>query len=209
MSFVTSPFKDFGLIPAVHFHPSMAEPLQNDAETADMLPSPTNDEPARTDNTRFFDSDDEISDDEIVEPASSSSLARGHTEFFNLNDEIMEPASSSSKLLTQQETVFFNAADSVSGNGDERADGNIATQPVATVTQCSGASTSATTIPSQNLAPNLEDKIKGSSHTSWTYPGMEIENPWAEGKIISRRGGEGDSNMFDSHEISETRRREL
>ena len=51
MSFVTSPFKDFGLIPAVHFHPSMAEPLQNDAETADMLPSPTNNEPARTDTS--------------------------------------------------------------------------------------------------------------------------------------------------------------
>ena len=101
----------------------------------------------------------------------------------------MEPASSSSKLLTQQKTVFFDAANSFSGNGDERADENIAIQPVATVTQFSGTSTSATTIPSQNLAPNLEDKIKGSSHTSWTYPGMEIENPWAEGKIISRRGG--------------------
>jgi len=87
MSFVTSPFKDFGPIP-VHFHPSIAEPLQNDAETA---PSPTNDEPAQTDTT-FFNSDDEM-----VEQASRSPLTWEDTEFFNFNDdEIVEPASSSS-----------------------------------------------------------------------------------------------------------------
>jgi len=121
----------------------------------------------------------------------------------------MEPASSSSKLLMQQETVFFDVANSFSGNGNERADENIATQPVATITQFFSASTSATTIPSQKLAPNLEDKIKGSSHISGTYPEMEIENPWADGKIILQRWGKGDSNMFNSHEISETKKRTM
>lgn len=201
----------------IDFDDATMEPANNSFVNgaADMIPSPPVNKPARTD-TMFFDFDDAM-----VEPASSfvndaetanmipsppaNELARTDTKL-----DFDNATSSSSKLLTQQETIFFDAADSF--------DRNIATLPVATMTQFFDASTRLKAsrfdpaIPSQKLAPHSEDKVEGRSRISWlgtSYPEMHIENPWAEGKSIAGMDKEieGDSDMLGSNEISVMKKR--